>query len=421
MILHVDIDCFFASAHRINNPDLENIPIAVGGRSNLGIFGTNNQIKEISKIQGAFTSSFISQNKNQSFDEYYKDKDGKIRGIITTSSYEARAYGVKTAMSIAEALRTCPSLKVLIPNYPLYHKLSKQLKDILEDELPLIEQFSIDEFFGDLHGWIKDEDAKGFAVNLKQRIQQELGLPVSIGLAPSKWIAKLCTSYAKPFGVKYLKACEVDAFIQNIPIKKFVGIGKAYQEKLAKYHIQTLGDIKDQKRLFDSWGKNGKKLYARICGDDKEEIIRKQERKSISLVRTFDGLKSRTELKRRIAILCRHLSFLCFKENKNPTSYSLHIKYHYNSEEKASKITNRLFSELILKEEALRLLEKIDKHPQYEVVQVGINLSNFLEKKSTTLDLLNYTKDKERAKFSKSLQELRERFGVDIIKNASEL
>jgi len=421
MILHVDIDCFFASAHRINNQSLENIPIAVGGRSNLGIFGTNNQIKEISKIQGAFTSSFVSQNKSQSFDEYYKDKEGKIRGIITTSSYEARAYGVKTAMSIAQALRTCPSLKVLIPNYPLYHKLSKQLKDILEDELPLIEQFSIDEFFGDLHGWIKDEDAKEFAINLKKRIQQELGLPVSIGLAPSKWIAKLCTSYAKPYGVKFLETNEVDAFIQNIPIKKFVGIGKAYQEKLAKYHIQTLGDIKDQKRLFDSWGKNGKKLYARICGDDKEQITRKQERKSISLVRTFDGLKSRTELKRRIVILCRHLSFLCFKENKNPTSYSLHIKYHYNSEEKASKITNRLFSELILREEVLKLLDKIDKHPKYEVVQVGINLSNFLEKKSTTLDLLNYTKDQERAKFSKSLQELRERFGVDIIKNASEL
>jgi len=145
MILHLDLDCFFASAHRIGNPHLENIPIAVGGRSNLSIFDKVKQTRELSKIEGAFTSSILSSNGNKSFEEYFVDKNGRVRGIITTSSYEARAFGVKTAMSVAEALRWCPNLTVISPNYPLYHELSHKLKSLLEKEIPAIEQFSIDE------------------------------------------------------------------------------------------------------------------------------------------------------------------------------------------------------------------------------------------------------------------------------------
>ena len=119
MKLHIDIDCFFASAHRINNPKLYNIPIAVGGRSNLNIFDRKKQTRKISSIEGAFTSSILSSNDDMTSDEYFRDSDGRYRGIITTSSYEARKFGVKTAMSVAEALRYCPHLTLIPPNYPL--------------------------------------------------------------------------------------------------------------------------------------------------------------------------------------------------------------------------------------------------------------------------------------------------------------
>ena len=154
MILHMDLDCFFAAAHRIDNPSLDGIPIDVGGRSNLNIFGSKKQNKTYSAVNGAFASSIIGID-DTSEEEYFRDKNGIPRGIITTSSYEARALGVKTAMSVSQALKICPTLKMIKPNYPLYHELSHKLKLLLEKEIPSIEQFSIDEFFGDVTGWLE--------------------------------------------------------------------------------------------------------------------------------------------------------------------------------------------------------------------------------------------------------------------------
>ncbi len=210
MILHLDLDCFFAAAHRIDNPTLDNIPIAVGGRSNLSIFDNKKHKRTISNIDGAFTSSILSSNNNISFEKYFIDPDGRVRGIVTTASYEARAFGVKTAMPVAEALRWCPQLKVIPPNYPLYHELSHRLKLLLEKHIPTIEQFSIDEFFGDVTGWIDDKEAYDFAINLRDIINKELGLPISIGIAKTKWIAKLATNDAKPYGVKLIPENRVD-------------------------------------------------------------------------------------------------------------------------------------------------------------------------------------------------------------------
>jgi len=191
MFLHLDLDCFFVSAHRTVDKSLEKIPVAVGGRSNLNIFSSKKEIRKISDNAGAFVSTILTNEGEKSFKEYFVDENGKIRGIITTSSYEARAFGVKTAMSVNEALRLCPNLKMIPPNYPLYHELSKKLYALLKKEIPLVEQFSIDEFFGDVSGYIKDEDVEEFAFKLKRKIQKELDLPISIGIAPSKYLQNL--------------------------------------------------------------------------------------------------------------------------------------------------------------------------------------------------------------------------------------
>ncbi len=423
MKLHIDIDCFFVSAHRINNPHLENIPLAVGGRSNLSIFEKTKQTRHLSKIGGAFTSSILSSNDDKTFEDYFVDPDGRIRGILTTSSYEARNYGVKTAMPVAEALRWCPQLKVLPPNYPLYHELSNKLKLLLEKEIPLIEQFSIDEFFGDITGWIKDEEAFLFGKNIKKQILDELGLPVSVGIAKTKWMAKLATEFAKPNGVKLIKQEELDEFIKDVPIAMFAGIGKGYQKRLLGHGIKTLGDIKDKKYLFEKWGKPGVQLYNRVCGLENEpiSISTEREKKSIGLGRTWDALNDRDEIKRRLTILCRHLSFLALKGKHNPLTYALKIRYQYGAKSKDFVNFNRLFNEQHLKKEIIKLFDKIDIHPTHNIIQVNITLSNFEENKNITMDLLNYEEDTKQLKLTKSLQQLRDKFGIDIIKSGGEL
>jgi len=421
MILHLDLDCFFVSAHRINNPKYCNIPLAVGGRSNLSIFDRKKVERHISSIEGAFTSSILSSNDDKTFEDYFVDDDGRVRGIITTSSYEARAYGIKTAISVAEALRHCPTLTVLPPNYPLYHELSNKLKLLLEKEIPSIEQFSIDEFFGDITGWIDDADAVDFAIRLRQTIQTKLGLPISIGIAKTKWIAKLATNNAKPFGIRLIEPNDIEQFINGMPCKDFPGIGKGYQEKLTKYGITTLDEIKNRKELLYSWGKVGIQLYNRISGIDNERISLAQSKKSIGLGRTFDPIDDRGEIKRRITILCRHLSFLALKGKHNPMTYSLNIKYQYGDKSKDYINSNRLFNEMYFKEALIELFNKIDNHPSHCIVQVNISLSNFEENKPMTMNMLHYEQDTKQSKLTQSLQKLRDKYGIDIIKSGGEL
>lgn len=421
MKIHLDLDCFFAAAHRIDNPALENIPIAVGGRSNTNIFDSGKKIRHLSKVNGAFTSSLLSCDSDRSFKEYFVDENGKVRGIITTSSYEARAYGVKTAMSVSEALRLCPHLTMIPPNYPLYHDLSNRLKLLLEKEIPIIEQFSIDEFFGDITGWIKDEDVVEFAVKLKQKIKDELKLPISIGIANTKWIAKLATNDAKPYGVKRIFQEDLDSYVKDKPLKSFPGIGPAFQDKLKGYGVKTLGDIKYKKELFYSWGKSGQQIYDRVCGIDNEAISAREDKKSIGLGRTFDPISCRDEIKRRLIILCRHLSFIAHKSNHKPSTFGLNIKYQYGATSKDSLNSNRVFSEQFFKEQIINMFSKIDNHPSHLIVQLNISLGNFRENKPITLDLLNLEKDTKLSNLTTSMQKLRDKFGVDIIKSGSEL
>jgi len=421
MKIHIDIDCFFVSAHRINNPQYNNIPVAVGGRSNLSIFDTQKKQRVLSQISGAFTSSILSSNDNVSFEEYFLDENKRPRGIITTSSYEARKFGVKTAMSVAEALRWCPQLKIIPPNYPLYHKLSLALKELLEKEIPSIEQFSIDEFFGDISGWIEDNEAYNFALMLQNKIAKEIRIPVSIGIAQSKWIAKLATEFAKPQKIKYIKKEGVNDFIKDIPIAKFPGIGKGYQTKLARYSINTLGKIQQNQELLYSWGQPGIQLYNRVCGIDNEKISLAKDRKSLGLGRTFDPLSCRIEIKRRITILCRHLSFIALKGGYHSLTFALKIRYQYGEKSKNFVNNNRVFSELFLKQEMIKLFHKIDTHPSHAIVQLNLTLSNFEKNKYTTMDLLHHKEDSKQQELTHSLQKLRNKYGIDIIKSGGEL
>ena len=421
MFIHLDLDCFFVSAHRTLDESLLHIPVAVGGRSNLNIFSSKKEIRKISSNSGAFVSTILTNEGQKSFKEYFVDENRKIRGIITTSSYEARAFGVKTAMSVNEALTLCPHLKMLPPNYPLYHELSTKLKELLIKEIPLVEQFSIDEFFGDLTGYIDEYEVEQFAYYLKNKIKEELNLPISIGIANTKYLSKLITEYAKPNGIKYVSADNIANFIRDIPIKEFPGIGKAFQEKLKGYGIKTLGDIKKNQKLFYSWKKPGIDLYNRICGIRDNKLTFEREKKSIGIGRTFDAIYDRMELKRRVMILCRYLCFLVKKANVNPLTYHIKIRYEYKIKSKNYINVNRIFNEIDFKNEMINLFDITDNHKTHGVIQLNITVSNFAKVNEYTYNLFEYEGDIKKRAITNQMQKLRTKYGVDIVKTASEI
>ena len=421
MFIHIDLDCYFVSAHRTLDKSLHNIPVAVGGKSNVDIFSKTIVKRTMATNRASFSSKILDSEDENSSNDYFVDENNKIRGIITSASYEARAFGVKTAMSVNEALKLCPNLKMIPPKYNLYDELSSKLKELLELEIPLIEQFSIDEFFGDLTGYIKEDEAEDFAKKLKDKIFKELNLPCSIGLANTKYLSKLMTNEAKPNNIKLLKKDNIEEFTKNILIENFTGIGKSFCEKLSGYNIKTLGDIRKNKNLFYSFGKVGVDTYNRVCGIKDSKLNITKERKSIGIGRSFDVVFNRDELKRRVMILSRYLSFIVKKDGHNPLSFQIQIKYEYNIKTKAQENCNKIFNEFDFKNSMINLFLQADKHRNHGVIQLYITVFNFAKKGEHTYNLFEYEDDLKKDKLSKNIQNLREKFGIDILKSAFEL
>lgn len=422
MFLHIDIDCFFVSAHRSINPEYKGIPVAVGGRSNLEIFNKKRtNIRLINNNSGAFVTPVFYSDKEKTFESVFVDNSGsqkRIRGIVTTSSYEARAFGVKTAMPLAQALQLCPTLTVIPSNYPLYHRLSFALNEYMQSKIPKIEQYSIDEFFGDVSGWIADEDVYAFAVALQTEVLDQFDIPVSIGISKAKWISKLATESAKSYGVYQVD--DIDAYIKEMPIKAFPGIGKAFQKRLESYGIQTLGDIKKLKSLFYSWKKPGIQLYHRVTGTDDEGINEKSDRKSVGISRTFDAIYDVQEVKRRLLILARNITYIVIQLELNPTTYYVKINYEYGVKVKRSWRVDRIFSEQLFKSELSSVYEEIH-NAKLGAIKISVNVTNFTSQHPKTLSLLDLDSDMKQNKISHSIFELRGKYGIDIIKNALEI
>ena len=421
MFIHIDLDCYFVSAQRTLDKSLHNIPVAVGGKSNVDIFSHTRVKRTMATNRASFSSKILDSEDENSSNDYFVDENNKIRGIITSASYEARAFGVKTAMSVNEALKLCPNLKMIPPKYNLYDELSSKLKELLELEIPLIEQFSIDEFFGDLTGYIKEDEAEDFARKLKDKIFKELNLPCSIGLANTKYLSKLMTNEAKPNNIKLLKKENIEEFTKNILIENFTGIGKSLCEKLSGYNIKTLGDIRKNKNLFYSFGKVGIDTYNRVCGIKDSKLNITKEKKSIGIGRSFDVVFNREELKRRVMILSRYLSFIVKKDGHNPLSFQIQIKYEYNIKTKAQENCNKIFNEFDFKNSMINLFLQADKHRNHGVIQLYITVFNFAKKGEHTYNLFEYEDDLKKDKLGKNIQNLREKFGIDILKSAFEL
>jgi len=424
MKIHIDLDCFFVSAERIVNPSLRNKAVGVGGRSDQHIFSKKNTMQTMNLANnGAFVMSFFQDNPSSSGNDLNKfvDSDGRVRGILTTSSYEARAFGIKTGTTINEALKKCPQIIIKKPNMKLYQKLSHDLHEFLRLRIPLLEQGSIDEFYGDLTGWIEDEDVPRFIQDLRDEVHKELKLPISIGAAPSKYTAKLATNKAKPFGCKTIFKKEVDSFIHNISLDDFPGIGKKTALKLHGYGLQTLGDIQKAKELFLHQTKSTWDLYLRVCGIDKTPIEKEHIRKSIGISRTFDGIRDREEALRRLTILSRHLSYAIMRMNVIPTTFHVGISYELGAKGKANLTHNRLFSEKLFKDLCQDLFFQAETSPSLRIIRLSISSSQFTAYSHRTLSLVDFEEDNKQYLLTKKTKNLREKYGLDTLRWGSEI
>ncbi|MEA1891520.1 MAG: DNA polymerase IV [Campylobacterota bacterium] len=423
MKIHIDIDCFFVSATRIIDPSLEGKAVAIGGRSDTKIFSRDAKKQTVNfENSGSFVPTFYKTYEISDDDlDAFKDSSGKLRGILTTSSYEARAYGVKTAMSIKEALGLCPQLIIKAPNMSLYQKLSHELHEFLLSKIPLIEQASIDEFYGDLSGWIEDDETEQFIDNLRHEIKKTIKLPVSIGAAKTRYIAKLATNFAKPFGCKTIYPQMENSFIDKIPVEEFAGIGKSMKSKLKSVQIHTLGDLKARRGTIESWGPYAKELYKRVSGTIDAPIQTTHRRKSIGISRTFDPIYDRFELIRRVHVLARHLSFAILKLDVIPTVFHLSISYEMNQKSHKNISLAEIFTEKKFNLLCLNLFNQADTQRRLHVIRLSINCSSFTRDSKKELSLIGFNEEQKMKNLTTSVQTIREKYGIDLLKWGSEL
>jgi DNA polymerase-4 len=246
-IIHCDCDCFYAAVEMRDNPALRALPVAVGGRADQ-------------------------------------------RGVVATCNYEARRYGIHSAMATAQALQRCPHLVVLPPAMEKYRAASRQILAIYRDYTELIEPLSLDEAYLDVSD---SPHCKGSATLIAQEIRARIfatvGITASAGVAPNKFVAKIASDWNKPDGLFLVRPDEVDAFVAALPVKKLFGVGKVTAAKLNKLGAQTCADLRSWTllELQHHFGRFGTRLHDLCRGVDNRAVSSSQERKSVSVEETY--------------------------------------------------------------------------------------------------------------------------------------
>ncbi|RLG32769.1 DNA polymerase IV [Methanosarcinales archaeon] len=260
VILHVDMDCFFSAVEVRENPELKGLPVIVGGRI---------ETEEEKAVEGF---------------------DKRIRGVVSTCSYEARDYGIHSGMPLSRAHQLCPDAKFLPVNMPLYKRVSREIMAILKECADKIEQVSIDEAFLDVSTKVRDwTDAREYALRIKREILEKEGLTCSIGIAPNKTIAKIASDFVKPDGMTVVEEERAGDFLAPLPVKKIPGVGPKTEQMLKKMGIEQIGQLAscDIQKLVAKFGKAGKRLHLIANGMDESKVEEEWERKSLSRERTF--------------------------------------------------------------------------------------------------------------------------------------
>jgi DNA polymerase-4 len=428
MKIHLDLDCYFVSAERTRYPFLKGKNVVVVKSTDNKIFSQDKKDGIMLNDTGAFNSmlefknNYNTNNIVNEWKKMYIGEDGYIHGIVIAKSYECKPYGIKTGTPLKDALLMCPGLIVLPSDHLYYQMLSQKLKAYLELRIPILEQYSIDEFFGDLNGWIKDTDTLDFITNLRNDILNKFDLPITIGASKSKWIAKLLTDTVKPYGVTAVPQDKVYEVTKDIDVNDFPGVGRAVSKKLDYYKIKTLEQLRARPNLLYAYGKTGKDLYNRICGTDNERVIPYSDRRGIGISRNFKAIIDRNEIYRRVIILSRYLSFTIAKLNLNPTTFYFKIRYEYGGKNSQSITKNRLFNEKFLCDLAKEMIRKLDNHITHKIHFIAISASNFSnDHNQKTLSLIDLEHDKKFKALNEKLMKVRDKYGVDVVRYGREL
>ncbi len=218
-------------------------------------------------------------------------KGGKGRGVVSTSNYEARKAGVRSGMPISRAWKLCPEAVYLPPNFPLYIRVSNEIMDIARKYADKFEQWGIDEAFLDVSSKVKDfGEAEALARRIKEEIRAKEGLTCSIGVGPNKLVAKIASDHQKPDGLTIVRDEEVEVFLEPLPVRKLLWVGRKTEEKLKAMGVHTIGDLArfDPTVLAEAFGVMGTQLYLMAHGLDRSPVEQRTEVKSISHETTFE-------------------------------------------------------------------------------------------------------------------------------------
>ena len=289
-IIHVDCDCFYAAVEMRDDPSLRDVPLAVGGAEG--------------------------------------------RGVVTTCNYRARAFGVRSAMPGSEARRLCPGLVTVPADFSRYRVASQQVMAILREMTDLVEPLSLDEAFLDVSDVT---DHKGSATlmarYLRERVQREVGITISAGVAPNKFLAKIASDWQKPDGLFVITPEEVPAFVQTLPVEKLFGVGRVTAGKLHDLGVQTCGDMQalGAEVLIDKFGKQGYRLYEMAHGRDERPVVVTRIAKSVSVERTFSrDLPDKTACQGVLPDLLDDLNRRLSRKTQKKPIHKLFVKVRYS-------------------------------------------------------------------------------------------
>ena len=246
-ILHCDLDCFYAAVHMRDDPSLRGRPVVVGG-----------------------------------------SPEG--RGVVAAASYEARRFGVHSAMPAARAVRLCPAAVFLKPDFPRYRRESEQVFAIYRELTPLVQAVSIDEAYLDVTDHLEPlGSATAVAREIRRRVREERGLTVSIGVAPNKLVAKIASDFDKPDGLTVVRPEQVAGFLEPLPVRALHGVGPATEGALGRLGVRTVADLRrlSLDRLVEHFGRHGQALWEHAQGIDERPVRTHRERKSLGKETTF--------------------------------------------------------------------------------------------------------------------------------------
>ena len=334
-IIHVDMDAFYASVEQLDNPALRGKPLAVGGNEN--------------------------------------------RGVVSAASYEARKFGVRSAISGVLAKKYCPELIFVPPRFDRYKEISQQIRKIFYDYTDLVEPLSLDEAYLDVTVNKKgNPSASLIAQEIRLRILNETGLSASAGISVNKFVAKIASDFNKPNGQKTVNPDEVETFLEVLPIRKFYGVGKVTTEKMYQLGIFTGADLKSKTEEFleKHFGKSGLFYYKVVRGIHDSEVKSNRIAKSVAAEHTFDiNLTSEIFMLEKLKLIANELERRLKKHKIAGKTVTLKIKYSDFSQQTRSKTLPYFISDKNLMFETVKELLYQEK-PKNSVRLLGISLNN---------------------------------------------